>query len=154
MTLTEFLATWGAILSTVGITWNVIRDRRDRAILKLEGMLGIMYPDDTDSTYLVLTVTNVGRRPVLLTGLRGMLDKPPGSKPGLYIKAERLPQMLKEGEYFAQPIPDLEILSDKLKSLYAVDSANRKWYMSPQNIKRLVKERADMLKSENDKPQA
>jgi len=65
MDLTKFLAIWGAIVSTIAITWNVLRDIRNGR-LKIEAMVGKMVPDHTDRDYLVITITNIGRCPVLV----------------------------------------------------------------------------------------
>ncbi|MBI4489060.1 MAG: hypothetical protein HY694_08230 [Deltaproteobacteria bacterium] len=97
MNLTKFLAVWGAIVSTIALTWNVIRDRHDRGILKLNTMIGKMYPDHTDRDYVVLTITNVGRRPILVMSW-GWIKK--GRKgDGFLVKTSQFPKMLKEGEY-------------------------------------------------------
>lgn len=68
MRTTEILAIYGTIVSTVALMWNIFRDSLDRPKVKLEAMIGQIYPDHTDRDYLFLTITNVGRRPVLIKG--------------------------------------------------------------------------------------
>jgi hypothetical protein len=63
MTLTAFLAVWGALLSTVLAGWTVFRDLRDRGKLQLDPSVGNIVPGDDKRDYLFLTLTNVGRRP-------------------------------------------------------------------------------------------
>jgi len=72
MDIIKFLALWGAILSTIAITWNIFRDVNDKGKLKIDAMIGKMVPDHTDKDYLVITITNIGRRPVLVKGWGGI----------------------------------------------------------------------------------
>jgi len=39
MDITKFLALWGAILSTMAITWNIFRDVNDKGKLKIDAIL-------------------------------------------------------------------------------------------------------------------
>jgi len=138
--LTTFLAVWGAIVATIALTWNMLRHRGDRGILKVTGMIGKMYPDHTDRTYLFITITNVGRRPVLVQGIYGMRDKSVGPKRGVFIKAERLPVMLKEGEFFCHPCHGLDMLDEHLETIYAQDSTGRKWPMKRRNLRQVIRD--------------
>lgn len=79
--LTEFLAAWGALLASVGFGWNVYRDVLDRARLQIsvnvrrigrseDGRYFVAKPDlpvegVSEDLYVVMSVVNVGRRPVL-----------------------------------------------------------------------------------------
>lgn len=71
MKLFPFLAVWGAIVSTIALTWNIIRDIRDKGKLKLNAFIGKMFPDPKDKDYLVVTIANVGRRPIFVKHLGG-----------------------------------------------------------------------------------
>lgn len=42
--LTTTLATYGAILSTVAIVWNIYRDLTDRSRLQLTAFIGFVVP--------------------------------------------------------------------------------------------------------------
>jgi hypothetical protein len=84
---TEFLAIWGALVSTFAVGWNFYRDFSDRPKLKLSASLdrlvrgedGRFYvvkhnrPDfrANDQVYLVVSITNVGRRATLVKSLGG-----------------------------------------------------------------------------------
>ncbi len=103
-------------------------------------MIGKMYPDHTDRTYLVITITNVGKRPILVKGIYGMLDETVGERRGLLFKVNGLPTMLKESEYFIHPSHDLECVNDSLQRIYVMDSAGRKWKMSRRNLRNVIQE--------------
>jgi hypothetical protein len=75
MDLTTLFAFCGVILSTVALTWNIMRDLNDRARLKLDAIIGKFYPDHTDRDYFVITMTNIGRRPIVVKSW-GYLRKP------------------------------------------------------------------------------
>jgi len=84
--LTKFLATWGAILGTFGLGWSLYRDLLDRVKLQISATvrrIGIS-PDGryyaiapnvrlaaSEKLFVVMTVVNVGRRPVLWEGWGG-----------------------------------------------------------------------------------
>ena len=140
MDITKFLAVWGAILSTVAITWNIIRDARDKGSLKVEAMIGKMVPDHTDRDYLIITITNIGRRPVLVKGWGGMKKKNVKGARGLFVVPRGLPRMLKEGEYHTEFTDDLSILSPDLEKIYVWDSAGKEWKVSRKNLNRLFED--------------
>ena len=64
--ITELLAILGVCLSTLAIVWNILRDINDKGKLQLKVMIGKLYPDHADKEYLVVTITNIGRRPLLV----------------------------------------------------------------------------------------
>ena len=94
MNITNFLALWGAIFSTIAMTWNIIRDVNDKGKLKIDAMIGKIVPDHTDKDYLALTITNIGRRHVLVKGWGAMKKKNVKGAHGLYIIPRGLPRML------------------------------------------------------------
>jgi ABC-type antimicrobial peptide transport system permease subunit len=142
--LIDFLAIWGAIVSTAAMTWNIVRDIRDKGKLKIDVVIGKEILIDnagkimqghTDEKQLVISITNVGRRPVLVKGWGGMLK----NNQGFFVPSRKLPQMLKEGEYLLDYTSDLSILSQNLKTIYVWDSADKKWAVSRKNLKQLFK---------------
>jgi len=138
--VTKFLAIWGAIVSSIAITWNVLRDIRDKGRLKIDAMIGKMVPDHTDRDYLVITITNIGCRPVLVKGWGGMKKKSTKGARGLFIVPRDLPRMLKEGEYHIEFTEDLSILSPELEKIYVWDSTGKEWRVTRKNLKRLFKD--------------
>lgn len=140
MSSTELLAIIGAIGSAVAITWNVIRELHDRANLKIEAMIGRIVPHHTDRVNLVITITNIGRRPVVVTKWGGFWKKSVKGKPGFIVIPQGLPKLLKESDYFNEYTDDLSILSPNLKKICVWDSAGREWKISRKNLKRLFKD--------------
>lgn len=138
--LTTFLAVWGALLSTVALTWHVIRDFRDKGALKLDAMIGKMYPDHTDRDYLVINITNVGRRPVLVKGLGAMKNKKAPTPRGLLLAPRGLPKMLKEGKYHLEFTHDFRFLADEIEKIYGWDSTGREWRLPSKELKKLKAE--------------
>ena len=140
MDVTKLLAIWGAIFSTVAIAWNIVRDVNDRGRLKIDAMIGKMFPDHTDKNYLVITITNIGRRPILVKGWGGMKKKAVKGARGIFIVPQGLPRMLKEGEYHTEFTEDLTILSPELEKIYVWDSTGKYWKVSRKNLRRLFKD--------------
>lgn len=139
MDITKFLAIWGAILSTVAITWNILRDVSDKGKLKIDAMVGKMSPNHTDRIYLIITITNIGRRPLLIKTLGGMKKKSVKGPRGLFIVPRGLPRILKEGEYHIE-FANLSILSPELEKISVWDSTGKEWKVSRKNLKRLFKD--------------
>jgi hypothetical protein len=112
--LTEFLAAYGALLASVGFGWNLYRDLLDRAKLQVsvnvrrigrgaDGKFFAVKPDlrverASEQLYVVMSVVNVGRRPVLWQGWGGKYHKPVDGSNALFIVGRDLPKMLQEGE--------------------------------------------------------
>jgi len=143
---TGFLAVWGAILSTVALIWNLVRDSRDKGRLKIDAMIGKIYPDHTDRDYLVVTVTNVGKRPLLVKGWGGMKRKKASQPRGLMITPRGLPRMLRESEYHIEYTHDLKILDADTERIYVWDSSGKEWALSKRQLKELRAERQKLGK--------
>jgi hypothetical protein len=110
--LTAFLATWGALLSTFGLGWNLYRDLHDRARVRLDARIrrlgrgddGRMFAvspnvpvaDATQQLYVCITVVNEGRRPVLITTWGGTWIEPRNGRSNFVIYGRELPKMLTE----------------------------------------------------------
>lgn len=154
--LTEFLAAWGAILSTLGMGWTLYRDLLDHAKLQLSaGVRRIASGDDgkyysvapkapvqpiSEKLFVVMTVVNVGRRPVMWQGWGG---KYRDGKPGFQIVGQGLPKMLQEGEShdeIAELEGDVNPISENVRKLYVWDAAGRKWSLSRKQLKKLKRE--------------
>ena len=149
MSSTELLAIIGAIGSAVAITWNFTRTIQDRANLKVTAWIGKILPDYADRDYLFITIVNIGRRSVLVSGWGGMKKKHVKGKRGFFITSHGLPRMLKEGEDHMEYTPHIsEILSHDLEKICVKDSVGREWKVSRKNIKNLFKE-VKKLKSAN-----
>ena len=123
ISFTTVAAVWGATIATIALIWNIIRDARDRGMIKVGAMIGKMYPDHTDREYLVITMINVGRRPVTVKGWGGMKRRDAKGLPGLVVTPRGLPRVLKEGEDHMEFTDDLSILSPEIRKIYVWDAA-------------------------------
>ena len=111
--LTKFLAVWGAILSSITFGWSPYIDLRDRDKIKLsaelrrigrregDGAFFTSAPDlpvqgASENLFVVVSVVNVGRRPMRWKGLGGTYRHAVGKRKGFLISARALPRTLQE----------------------------------------------------------
>ena len=140
--LTTVLAVWGAVVSTIAIIWNIVRDREDRGKLKVMcypgQLVGGIEPDE--KTYLVYHVTNVGRRSVVVTHIGGAFaDDQHFMIPNTRA---RLPHTLKPGEYLSE-CTDISILDESPQALWAIDSLGKHSRLPRKALRGLLKKHAD-----------
>lgn len=156
--LTKFLAAWGAILATFTLGWTIYRDLLDRAKLQLsasvrriargtDGRYFAVAPkmriQATDKLFVVMTVVNVGRRPVMWQGWGGKYHKREKGNTAFFIVGRHLPKMLQEGESHDEMTElgdDLEPANDNVKNLYIWDPAGNEWSLSRKQLNQLKKE--------------
>jgi hypothetical protein len=157
--LTEFLAAYGALLSSIGLGWSLYRDLLDRAKLQVsadvrrigmgtDGRWFSIKPDiqiegASEQLYVVMSVVNVGRRPVLWQGWGGKYRQPEDGKTGFTIIGRDLPKMLKEGETHSELTPleaDLRPAHENAKSLFMWDPSGKYWKLSRKGLKELKQE--------------
>jgi hypothetical protein len=157
--LTEILAAYGALLSSIGFGWNLYRDLLDRAKLQVsanvrrivvgaDGKWFSAKPDlniagASEQLFVVFSVVNVGRRPVLWQGWGGKYHKPEEGKDGFFIVGRSLPKMLQEGEThdeFTVLEADLSPVHDNVKSLQMWDPSGKHWKLSGKALRELKAE--------------
>ncbi len=157
--LTKFLAVWGAILSSITFGWTLYRDLRDRAKLKIKAELrrigqregdGAFFTSAPDvpvqasqKLFVVVSVVNVGRRPLRWKGLGGTYRHAVSGRKGFLISARYLPKSLQEQEqhdefFDFEPPFDQELASGHVKRIYIWDVAGREWSVSRRDLKKLV----------------
>lgn len=160
--LTKFLAAWGAVLATFTLGWTIYRDLLDRAKLQLSARVrriargldgkyfavtpSIKVQAATDKLFVVMTVVNVGRRPVMWEGWGGKYHRRQNGKTAFFIVGQDLPKMLQEGHSHSEMTElgdDLEPASDNVKRLYIWDPAGNEWALSRRQLKKLKKEARD-----------
>jgi hypothetical protein len=161
--LTRFLATWGAIVASVGLGWNIYRDAVDRAKLQLSarirrmgysttGQSFFVAPDmkvqASEELYLVMSVVNIGRRPVVWQGWGGKYYKPQEDSNAFFVFGRNLPKMLQEGESHAEWGPfsakrasDLE----NTKKIYVWAAGGKEWALSRKQLKELKEEARQVI---------
>jgi hypothetical protein len=155
--LTQFLATWGALLSTFGLGWTFYRDLHDRASLKItahvrrlvqspDGKWYAFKPDmpvegASEQLFVVVDVTNVGRRPVKWTGWGGKYHKPVNGKDSFLAIPIALPQMLDEGASHSEFSTDIVTpTSENVKRLFVYDATGKDWYLPRRALRKLKQE--------------
>ena len=153
---TKAVAFYGAILSSIGFGWNLYRDLKDRARLKVkmhvrrivgspDGKWYQVKPDlpvEGASPYLfvVVNVTNIGRRPIKWTGWGGRYFKPQNGKPSFWIQPTHIPIMLAEGDSSSELTPELVSSLDNVKELFISDATGKDWHLSRRALKKLKEE--------------
>jgi hypothetical protein len=163
--LTEFLAAWGAILSTFGLGWTFYRDLLDRAKLQLsanvrriarstDGKYYAVAPrltvQATEKLFVVMSVVNVGRRPVMWHGWGGKYYKREDEGTAFFIVGRNLPKMLQEGESHNEMTEledNLKPASDNVRRLYVWDTTGKEWALSRKQLKQLKKEAREAMHS-------
>lgn len=124
------------IFSGISLIWEVIRGFRDAGRLKIEAGIMKWYSGDKDS--LVITVANVGRRPVCVTKLVVVEKKRRGKSYELFIP--HMPRILKEGEYLREAISDFELLTSHMETICVWDSTGKMWKLPKKNFHHILEE--------------
>jgi hypothetical protein len=156
MDVTKFLALYGAILSSIGFGWNLYRDSHDRAKLEVSASIRrfvtaadgrafaiaqkLSVEGASNQAYIVISVTNVGRRPVMIKGWGGRWCNPINGKRMFTIIGRDLPKMLSEGEYHLEYTDDFKVTGKNVKDLYVWDSSGKEWKLPKGEFKRLKQE--------------
>ncbi len=154
--LTSFLAAWGAILSTFGLGWSLYRDFHDKARLKItahirrlaqsqDGKWYAVSPDlpvegASQNLFIVVNVTNVGRRPVQWIGWGGYYEEPVNGKTAFTMIPVALPQMLNEGASHSEHSEHLNPAGENVRRLFIWDAAGKNWYLSGRALRKLKEE--------------
>jgi hypothetical protein len=158
--ITKFLAVWGALLSSVTFGWTLYRDLRDRAKVQIsaelrrigrregDGAFFTSAPDlpvqgASEKLFVVVSVVNVGRRPMRWKGLGGTYRDVVRGRKGFLVSARHLPRTLQEQEQhdeffdFEEPF-DQELAKGRVKRIYIWDVAGREWSVPRRALKRLA----------------
>lgn len=87
--------------------------------------------DDGGRNVLVATITNVGRRPIVVTKVAGRASGNQWFVP----ESRLLPKTLKPGEFATEWFDNPLTLGERVRSFYAFDSSDRPWRVSGRNFK-------------------
>ena len=160
----DIIALIALITSIISLLWNIIRDlvldkvkiyinARAGGLLPIQGVNNKGFFRDADSEYtpknprICFTVTNTGRRPVLILKIWGKYSKKSelfGKKyPQFVVNTIDLPKMINPYETLSEFCDDLSFMSD-LKSglvlgIYVRDSKGKDWLMTKKEMKNLLK---------------
>ena len=137
LNITTLIAAYSAFVATFVLGWNVFRDLTDKGKLKVHCYIGnLIFPGGpTDNKdYLVYSVTNVGRRAVLVTHVGGQKKKK-----DFMIVPRDLPKKLEPGDYLMEYTDDLSCLSKDLKTLFVIDSLGKQYKVKRATVRNLKK---------------
>jgi hypothetical protein len=155
--VTSVLAVYGSLLASFTLGWTLYRDLRDRARIRLsaqvkrigtraDGSLITVDPSQempglSKQLYLVISVANIGRRPVRWSGAGGNYITPVNGKNMFVLSARHLPKMLEEqeahDEYTELVKPFIE---GNVKCLCVWDAGGRTWNVSRRDMKQIQKD--------------
>lgn len=154
--LTTFLAVWGAVVSTGTAVWAVRKDLLDKSRIKVRARLrciglrdgdgapytaspGMNIEGMDDRLYVVISVTNVGRRRMRWTGWGGKYKEPVNGKDGFLVSARFLPHTLEEQEHLDE-WTDLnqQFVNGNVKRLYIWDVAGKEWDVPQKDLEELA----------------
>lgn len=139
--LTTILAIWGAVLSTIALIWNILRDRKDRQNVEIRVAPVILSDDPTEEEFLGTTITNTGRRPVTIIGVGARRR----GKKGLILLGDvnqGFPKRLDEHERYVVLTRNFELLQEllleeEITEFWAEDSTGKHWKLSRKGLKEL-----------------
>jgi len=156
MSLTTFLAIYAAVLSSIGLGWNLYRELYDRTRVKVSVSLmrlmtgtdgrqfavapDVPVKDASAGVHVVFKMTNVGRRPVLLQGWGGEWKVPENGKDKFVVISQGLPRMLKGHETHQEFTPDLSVVGQNIKTLFVWDAAGNNWHISRKELREAVEQ--------------
>gem|GEM_PF-5713044 len=143
---TLIVAAYAAIVSTVALLWNILRDRQDSGRLRLSCSIAcshkeadgkkvitsyfigqmVVPPLSDDDRHFVIQVTNIGKRPVTVDSWF-LLSKP--ASPFRYRSATKIvpPQILSESGSMTIKIRDFDELRTGIDALGVLDTHGRAW---------------------------
>ena len=122
--ITLFLAIWGAFLSSVAVGWNLYRDISDKGKISVTFYIGNIFggAEPPEKDFLIFNVTNIGRRPIMITQIGGA-----HKLKHFLITGRNVPKMLQPGEYLSEYTDDLSILKKDILFFGAWDSLGKIW---------------------------
>ena len=158
----DIIALIALFTSIVALLWNIIRDLLlDKVKVSLEASAGGLIPvkgmpskfwfRDADSEYsptnpqICFTVTNVGRRPILISKIWGKFSKEAqssgGKHPLFIVNTVDLPKKIEPYEKLTEICYDTDFMvalkNNQVTHLYAQDSKGKDWQISKKRMNRL-----------------
>jgi hypothetical protein len=139
----DVAAWWGAIVATIALSWNVLRDIHLRGHLKVQAMFRVDDRNRQLPPALTVSVTNVGSKPVLVQGIA--IQRKKGSAPSHHFFPCKIPKMLAPGEFFWQVLDQTGWLPTDTQTLYAWDSSGTSWRVARKAFRRLLDQHRRLL---------
>ncbi len=92
----------------------------------------------SNQLFVVVSVVNVGRRPVRWSGLGGYYKNPVDGKDGFIVNTRFLPKMLEEQEALDEHFElDTQFIDDNIKRFYIWDATGKHWNVSRSDMQKL-----------------
>ena len=148
--LTMFLAVWGAIVATIALTWNIVRDWTDAPRIKVRAFIGRMMPSPDDQDYLCVFAINVGRYPITISSWGGRFKRARGEVPRAFIvnpqRAGEFPHILQVGEEKQLITSDLSGFKKELENIHVNDATGKEWKLDKKMFRQVVKDAKEALR--------
>jgi len=141
---TILIAAYGAIVATGSLVWNILREVTDKGRLSISAMIGRFLGAPTSDDHFVLTITNVGKRPLMVKGYGGYLRGYWRHRKAFFVVSRGLPKMLTPTEHHIEWSDELgKILDAKVGRVCVWDSLGREFNLSRRHLRRLQREYAN-----------
>ena len=137
--LTLISSVYGVVVSTTVAIVQIINHVTDTGRIEITAWIGRIAGDPQERDQIVTTITNVGRRPVMVMGYGGKSRKEGGAQESWLFVWRTLPKMLSEGEYTVELSHETNVVED-LTDLLAWDSTGKYWHLSGRRLKKLKKD--------------
>jgi hypothetical protein len=148
MTSGEIIALCSLGVAVAGLSWKLIQDRRDKAILKVDAKFGIAQPAlfgepvGEPKQCLQVTITNNGHRPITVNNVGGRWREARLEGDHFtFMPPNDLPKRFEPGdshtEIYWKP-EQLSILTPNLKQIWARDAAGKCWCANKKDIEDLI----------------
>lgn len=124
--ITAIIAIYGAVLSTVVTIKQWLGDRPKVRLVVRRNMEVYNVPKYAGMTLTVITITNIGRRPVTITAFGAFCLHPHKSMAGLESQPQ-LPIEIRDGQYITSYWPQDDFDLSRIDYWYAEDSHHRSY---------------------------
>ena len=135
--VTQLTALYAALVSTGTAAWTIYKDRKDIGKLKVTvGFRSIIGNGTIEENLLVWTITNVGKRSIVLIHAAGTCEPKPETDDGFnnfLVTDPHLPKRLEPGDYHMSICREYDF-SGPIKRLSAIDSLNRNFSASSSDV--------------------
>lgn len=141
---TTATAVGGFVIAALTAAWTIYRDLLDRhnvQVFASENFILSQAPPEVfrdawnpEETCIIITATNVGRRPVTITGFHFQLANTTKHAVIFYDPKDPrsrcfdpMPKELQEGQVARAFIPSKEMQGNEIEHAYVIDSVGRQW---------------------------
>ena len=144
MAKTELIASYAAIISTLGIIWNFYLHCIDRGRFQVDASFGFRkyLPSGESEQCLFISITNIGRRPIMASVVEGTWEQARENGDQFpFIPPNDLPKLIKPGESHTEIYEKhlwCKIMTPDLKAIWVRDAVGKHWSVGKKNINNLI----------------